>query len=307
MKTSLPKLLAVVGPTASGKTDLAIALAKKFHGEIINCDTRQFYRGLDIGAGVIPGRWVKRGSGRVWLAEGVPHHLINFLSPRRQLTVSEFKAKAVWRAREIARRGKLPMLVGGSMLYASAVLDNYQMPDVPADEKFRVACANVPLDRLGEELAAKDPAYAVRAGKNPRYIIRALEVMRATGRTMTELQRKGEPIFDALVLGVTRPKEELDERIDRRFDQMMKGGLLEETAALGRRYGWDCPAFVSLGHRQIAMHLRGEMPLVDAVTLAKKATRDYAKRQLTWFRRDSRIRWVGGAAEAKKLASAHFC
>jgi tRNA dimethylallyltransferase len=301
---SLPKLLVIIGPTASGKTDLSLALARQFNGEIISCDSRQFYRGLDIGSGLVPGKWARHGNRRVWLASGVPHYLINFLSPRRQLTVAEYQTKAVWRAREIARRGKLPILVGGSMLFASAVIDNYQMPEVPANEAFRKELEKWPLDRLVAKLAEKDPAYAVRAGKNPRYIIRALECLRATGRTMTDLQKKGEPLFDLLQLGVTRPKEELMERIDRRFDLMMEAGLLEETAHLGRRYGWDCPAFVSLGHRQLAMHLRGELPLVVAIALAKSATRAYAKRQMTWFKRDRRIKWIANQLEAEKLTDA---
>jgi tRNA dimethylallyltransferase len=304
--TNRPKLIAILGPTASGKTDLSLELARRFGGEIVNCDTRQFYRDIPIGAATAPGRRVKRGRRRVWLAEGVPHYLINFLSPRRQMTVAEYQARAVWRLREIARRGKVPMLVGGSMLFAAAVIDNYQMPEVPPDEAFRRRMEKVSLDKLGEKLAAMDPAYAERIGPNRRYIVRALEVMRATGRTVTELQRKGEPIFDTLLIGVTRPKAELDERINRRFDFMMKAGLLEETAQLGRYYGWDCPAAMSLGHRQLGTCLRGEMPLDEAVAEAKRATRAYAKRQMTWFRRDRRIRWVKTGDEATSLVAAHL-
>lgn len=304
---SLPKLLAVIGPTSGGKTDLSLSLAREFDGEIISCDSRQFYRGLEIGAGTVPGEWGEGEGGRAWMVasdgseEKIPHYFINIIDPDQQLTVAEYQEQAVARVREIAGRGKLPMLVGGSMLYASAVIDNYRMPEVPADEVYRAELAMWPLDRLEAALLAKDPAYAARAGKNARYIIRALECMRATGRAMTELQQKGTPLFDALQLGVTRPKPELDARISQRLDAMMEAGLLMETEQLARHYGWDCPAFASLGHRQLAMHLRGGLPLADAVALAKQATRAYAKRQLTWFRRDQRLHWIAGLPDAKKL------
>jgi tRNA dimethylallyltransferase len=304
MKNALPKLLVIVGPTASGKTDLSLALAREFGGEIISCDSRQFYRGLEIGAGTVPGEWGTGVAGQAWIAEGVPHYFINVIDPDQQLTVAEYQEQAVAKARAIAAGGRLPMLVGGSMLYASAVIDNYQMPEVLADEAYRAELAAWPLEKLMAELTAKDPAYAARAGQNARYIIRALECMRATGRAMTELQQKGAPLFDVLQLGVTRPKEELHARINQRFDAMLQAGLLEETARLAERYGWDCPAFVSLGHRQLAAHLRGQAPLATAVEEAKRATRAYAKRQLTWFKRDQRIQWVSTAADAESAVKA---
>lgn len=306
-----PKLIAVLGPTASGKTDLAIDLAKEFDGEIINCDSRQVYREVMIGAAVEPGEWREyRQGGRVvrraWVAGGVPHYLINFLAPQKMMSVAEFKAKAVWRAREIVRRGKTPFLVGGTGLYASAVIDNFQLPEVPPDERFRRRMLRRPTEELMRELEGKDPEYAARITPNPRYIVRALEVMRATGQKFSELQSRGEPLFDVLQLGVARSREETYERINRRFDTMVHGGLLDEASRLGRRYGWDSPAASSLGHRQLGYYLRGKMTLSSAVQEAQKATRNYAKRQFTWFRRDKRINWVNSLSEAKKLAKKHL-
>lgn len=302
----LPKLIAIVGPTASGKTDVSLALARRFKGEIINCDSRQLYRGVALGADIIPGKWVKRGRRRVWLAQDVPHYLINFLSPKQTMTVAEYKKKAERRAKEIAGRGRLPFLVGGTGLYASAVIDNYQMPEVPPNEAFRRRLNKKSAAALQAELKKKDPAYAARAGLNKRYLIRALEVIRATGRPFSELQRKGEPQFDALILGVARPREEIYARVNRRFDRMVGEGLLEEADRLGRRYGWDNPAASSLGHRQLGLHLQGKMTLVEALELAKSATRDYAKRQITWFKRDPRIHWVSSIKEAEGLILAHL-
>ncbi|MDD5251132.1 MAG: tRNA (adenosine(37)-N6)-dimethylallyltransferase MiaA [Patescibacteria group bacterium] len=299
-----PPLLVILGPTAAGKTDLAIALARKFNGEIISADSRQFYRGLDIGADIIPGKWVKRGARRVYIAQGVPHHLIAFRSPAKPITLAEFKTLAVRKAREIIKRGRLPILCGGTGLYVSAVADNFQMPEAPPDMKFRAACAKLPLDKLGAELVAKDSAYAARAGRNPRYIIRALEVMRATGRTMTDLQQKGEPLFDVLKIGVSRPREEMYRRIDQRVDRMMKDGLLKEAQRLGRRYGWDAPVLTSLGHRQLGGYLRGETTLEEAVRRIKRDTRRFAKRQQAWFKRDAAIRWVASPKTAFRLAGA---
>jgi tRNA dimethylallyltransferase len=310
MPTPAQKIIVVVGPTASGKTALALSLARRFGGEVINCDSRQIYREVEIGAAVEPGEWrvARRGRSlrRVWFAGGVRHHLTNFLSPALTMSAAEYKRLAVAQIRAVLRRGRLPILCGGTGLYASAVIENFSLPEVPPDEAFRAATLARPADESVAALAAADPDYAARAGRNPRYVVRALEVMRATGRTMTEMQQKGEPLFDALRLGVARPREELNERCERRFDLMMRAGLLEETRRLGERYGWQAPAATAIGHRQLGAFVRGEISLAEAVADAKAATRQYAKRQLTWFRRDSQIRWVEDEATAIELARRHL-
>lgn len=297
---ALPKAVAVVGPTASGKTSLAIALARRFGGEIVSADSRQLYRGMRIGAAVPEGRWTSKEGRRSYLVEGVPHHLMDVRSPARPVTAAEFRAMAARKLRDIARRGKVPFLVGGTGLYVSAVVDGLAIPEVPPDPAVRGKLERLPTGRLYGMLARRDPAYAARIPKeNRRYVIRALEVMQATGTPFSELQRRRTPAeFEWLRLGIMRPREELYRRIDRRVDEMMGEGLRDEAARLGRRYGWERPSMTGIGHRQFRAYLEGEEPLEKAVVRLKRDTRRYAKRQLTWFRRDRKIVWVKGEAEA---------
>lgn len=297
----LPKLIAIVGPTASGKTDLALALAKQFKGEIISADSRQFYRGTEIGSDIPRGKWrrTKNGERRAYMVKGIPHHLMAFLPPSKAFTAAEFKEAVVRLAREIARRGRVPFLVGGTGLYIKAVVDNFEIPAVPPNPAFRKRMEAKTTGMLAAMLERRDPAYARRIPRNNRrYLIRALEVIEATGRPFSVEQGRGEPLFDVLQLGIRRPRPEIYRRIESRVDVMMKRGLLDEAKHLGKRYGWSVPAMTGLGHRQLGMFLRGETPLAEAVALIKRDTRHFAKRQTTWFKRDERIRWVKNEQDA---------
>jgi tRNA dimethylallyltransferase len=207
MKPALPKLLAIVGPTASGKTDLAVALAKKLKGEIISADSRQFYRGTEIGSDIIPGKWVKRYGRRTYVAKGVPHYLIGFHSPSKTFTAAQFKDHVIRISRDIAKRGHVPILAGGTGLYLKAVIDNLDIPEVPPDAAFRARMERKTTAALYAELKKKDPAYASRIPpNNRRYAIRALEVFHATGRPFSEVQGAGEPLFDVLQIGIRGPR-----------------------------------------------------------------------------------------------------
>ncbi|MBI4458085.1 tRNA (adenosine(37)-N6)-dimethylallyltransferase MiaA [Candidatus Uhrbacteria bacterium] len=297
-----PKLVVIVGPTASGKSDLAIAVAKKFGGEIISADSRQLYRGLEIGAAIEPGRWTKRGAKRVYAARGVAHHLTAFRSPAKPLTAAEYKKSALSAIGDILKRGKLPILVGGTGLYVNAVVDNFSIPEVAPDPALRQRLEKLSSPALYARLQKKDPIYAAKIPpQNRRYMIRALEVIQTTGRPFSELQKKGEPLFTTLLLGVERPRVELYRRIERRVDAMMKRGLLQEAKKLGRLYGWSNQVLSSLGHRQLGLALQGKIPLEEAVLMVKRDTRRYAKRQMGWFRRDARIIWLKSSQEAEKL------
>jgi len=299
---SLPKLLVILGPTASGKTDLAVALAKKFRGEVISADSRQFYKGTDIGSDIIPGKWVKRGSRRIYIARGVPHHLLAFRPVSRPFTVAEFRTVAIRLARKIASQGRLPILAGGSGLYLRAVAENYQIPQIAADPALRGRLERRSTASLLAELKRRDPVYAARImGPNRRYITRALEVILKTGRPFSELQTRGEPEFDVLKLGVRRPRREIYRRIEARVDEQIRRGLLAEAKKLGQRHGWDLPAMSALGHRQLGEHLAGRISLEEAVRLIKRDTRHYAKRQLTWFKKDKGVKWIKSPQAAARL------
>jgi len=300
-----PKLIAVVGPTASGKTDLAVRLAKAFGGEVISADSRQFYRGMEIGSDTVTGTARTVGGFRTVVHDGIPHHLVSFRSPKRPVTVAEFARMARRRIRSVLKRGRVPFLVGGSGLYVKAVVDNLAIPEVKADPKVRATLERRSTGALFAELRRKDPQYADRiAPKNRRYAIRALEVIAATGKPFSVLQRAQEAEYDVLELGIARSREEMYARIDARVDALMRKGLLEEAERLSKRYGWDLPSMSGLGHRQLGAYLRGETALEEAVRLVKRDTRHFAKRQMTWFRRDGRIIWVKTYAEAKRRVSA---
>jgi tRNA dimethylallyltransferase len=279
-----PKAIVIVGPTASGKTSLAIRLAKRFGGEVVSADSRLIYKGMDIGTAK-PTRSEMAG---------IPHHLIDLVSPARILTTAEWKRKALRAIRGILKRGRLPVIVGGTGLYVRALVDNLDIPQVPPDLRFRATLRNWPTGQICDALKKKDPAYAARIGPNPRYAIRALEVMRATGKTMTEMQRQGEPLFDFLRIGLRASKPELEARISKRVKGMIRLGLLKEVKTLVKRHDWNLPAMSGIGYREIGRHLRGEITLKDALREIVTHTRQYAKRQMTWFKKDKKIRWFRG-------------
>lgn len=282
--TDLPRVLCIVGPTSSGKTSLGIALAKKFDGEVINADARQIYRGFDIGTGK-PSEEER---------EGIPHHLMSFVEPTRTFTVAEWRIEALALVRSISSRGKLPIIVGGTGLYIQALIDNYQIPSVPPQPEFRATMEGRPLEELVRLLREKDPEAAETVDlKNPRRVLRALEVVTFTGASFSSQRTKEPPVVEALMLAPLRTKEELDARIDAAVDRMIERGWIEEIRGLhAEGVAWDAPAMTSIGYRELGAFVRGECSLEEAVRLTKRATRQYAKRQMTWFKRDERIQWV---------------
>lgn len=304
-ETPLPKLAVILGPTASGKTDLSVALAKKFNGEIICADSRQVYKKMDVGTAKVPGRWQSHPLTReeVFVYQDVPHYLIDFIDPGREFTLADYKELALRKIYEISKRGQLPMLVGGTGLYVHAVVDNLVMPAVPPNKKLRYSLEQKTNRELVAWLAKLDPLTARTVDhNNQRRLIRALEVCIWTGRPFSEQQKKGEPLFDCLQIGLNLPRETLCQRIAYRTDKMMEAGLLQEVRALVKqRYSWQLPSMSGTGYRQFADFFANRMSLEKAVELLKRDTRRYARRQMTWFRRDTRIKWVKDAAEAEAL------
>ena len=283
------KVLFVVGPTASGKTSLSIELAKKYNGEIICADSMQIYKGIQI-ASAAPTLDEK---------EGIPHHLFEFLNLDEQFSVAEYVKLARERITEVSSRNKLPIVVGGTGLYISALLDNTQFTEQDVDLHLR-KMLETQFDELGGEemlrrlsLFDKDSALRLHPN-NRRRIIRCFEVYNQTGKTITEhnlssKQDKGDIL--PLVIGVNFSNRELlYERINKRVDIMLENGLLDEAAKnfeLSSKSG----AFQAIGHKELYGYIKGECSLQDAIEHLKQQTRRYAKRQLTWFRRDQRINW----------------
>lgn len=277
-------LLVLVGPTAVGKTALSLSLARRFNGEIISADSRLFYRGLDIGtAKPLP---VERAA--------APHHLIDICPPDGTLSLGEYQRLATRTIDAILGRDHLPILVGGTGQYVSAVIEGWGIPEVAPRPELRAALEALGADEAARWLAALDPSAAARIDpRNFRRVIRALEVTLVTGRPITELQRKTPPLYDIRVIGLWRGRRSLYERIDDRVDAMMAAGLLDEVRRLrDAGYGSDLPSMSGLGYRQLMAHLSGETSLDEAVERIKFETHRFARQQATWFRRDDpRITW----------------
>jgi tRNA dimethylallyltransferase len=284
-----PRLVAVVGPTATGKSDLGVALAAALGGEVINADALQLYRGMDIGTAKLT---------RTERA-GVPHHLLDVLAVTETASVAAYQRAAREVIERLRAAGRIPVLVGGSGLYVQAVLDELDFPGT--DPALRAELETELADRgpaaLHARLAELDPAAAaVVLPGNGRRIVRALEVIALTGRPFrARLPDPGPGRYDAVLLGIDRDTTELDVRVARRVSRMFAAGLVDETRALlaaGLRNGRT--ASRALGYQQVVTALDGAGPLTDAAAETVRATRRFVRRQRSWFRRDRRIHWLDG-------------
>jgi tRNA dimethylallyltransferase len=284
------RVIAVVGPTASGKTALGVALAKHVGGEVVSCDSMQVYRGMDI------------ASAKPTLDEmdGVPHHLIGFLSDDESYSVARFVKDARSAINDICSRGKIPVLVGGTGLYVNSLLDNINFSGEGSDPRIRgrleSEAAESGNEAMLEKLRSVDPEYAAKLHPNNlKRIIRALELYETVGITMSEqLARSKSALseYEPVMIGIRfADRALLYDRINRRVDRMMESGLLEEARdAFERANGGT--AFQAIGHKEFAPYFRGEISRDEAVESLKRETRRYAKRQMTWFLRDERINWI---------------
>jgi len=303
--TKKQKLIVIVGPTASGKTEYAVEIAKKFNGEIVSADSRQIYKGMNLGTAKPNGKWI---NGK-FIYKGIPHHLIDFLEPSCNFTVAQYKNLAIKKIKEIAKRKKIAVLIGGTGLYIKAVVDNLDIPEIPPQPNLRAKLEKKlkqkGIDYLFNKLISLDPeaAYIIDP-KNPRRVIRALEIILVTNKPFSSQRKSGRQLFDALEIGIAIPKEKLFTRIDKRIDVMMQKGLLKEVKMLIQTYGEKRQAFDAIGYRELIPYIRSQKNIGLGLELMKKNTRNYAKRQLTWFKKDKRINWVNSVSKAKTLVRA---
>jgi tRNA dimethylallyltransferase len=282
------RLVAVVGPTGVGKSRLALYLAQALDGEIVSADSRQLYRYMDIGT-------AKPTPEELAL---VPHHLIDILEPDEDFSLAQYQQLAYKAIENINQRNKLPLLVGGSGLYVWSVMEGWRIPAVAPDPEFRShleAKASGGGDKeLYQELARLDPAAAQKIDpRNVRRIIRALEVHHSAEKPFSQMQAKQAPSFNSVIIGLTADRAELYRRIDRRVDDMIKRGLVDEVKGLLER-GYDAglPAFSSIGYRQVIQFLKGELTLEAAVQQIKFESHRLVRHQYSWFRpKDDRIGW----------------
>ncbi|WP_411084126.1 tRNA (adenosine(37)-N6)-dimethylallyltransferase MiaA [Streptomyces sp. cmx-18-6] len=285
---SAPRVITVVGPTAAGKSDLGVFLAQRLGGEVVNADSMQLYRGMDI------------GTAKMTPAEraGVPHHLLDIWDVTEAASVAEYQRLARLEIDRLLAEGRTPVLVGGSGLYVKGAVDALEFPGT--DPEVRALLEAELAERgsgfLHQRLAAADPdaARSILAS-NGRRIVRALEVIEITGKPFTANLPGDEPVYDAVQIGVDVDRPELDERIARRVDRMWEAGLVEEVRTLearGLREGLT--ASRALGYQQILSALAGECTEEEARAETVRATKRFARRQDSWFRRDPRVRWLGG-------------
>ncbi|MFM9444817.1 tRNA (adenosine(37)-N6)-dimethylallyltransferase MiaA [Streptomyces acidiscabies] len=298
----VPRVIAVVGPTAAGKSDLGVFLARRLGGEVINSDSMQLYRGMDIGTAKLTIE--ERG--------GVPHHLLNIWDITETASVAEYQRLARARIDALLAEGRWPILVGGSGLYVRGAVDNLEFPGTDPEVRARLEeeLALRGSGALHARLAAADPAAAraILPG-NGRRIVRALEVIEITGKPFTANLPSHDSVYDTVQIGVDVARPELDERIALRVDRMWEAGLVDEVRALeaqGLRDGLT--ASRALGYQQILGALAGECTEDEARAETVRATKRFARRQDSWFRRDPRVHWLSGAAadreELPRLASA---
>ncbi len=287
-------LVVILGPTASGKSDLGVRLARAFGGEIISADSRQIYKGLDIGTGKIRKKEMR----------GIPHHLLDVSSTKKPYTVSAWRRQALRAIDLIRKKGRVPFLVGGSPLYIYALVDQWSIPEVKPDAKLRKRLEQLSLPALLAKLAKLDPARASSIEpQNKRRIIRAIEIVLKTKRPVPSLEKHQLP-YPILFLGVAQSKENLRKRIAKRLDAMVRQGLLKEVGKL-RKQGISWKRINELGfeYAYAAAHLKGELSKDEMERRIQKATEDFVRRQMSWFKKDQRIRWVKNYKEARQRVS----
>ena len=271
-----PKLVVVLGPTASGKTDLAVSLAKKFNGELISADSRMVYKEMNIGTN----------------KPKEPHYLVDVVFPNEEFSVAVYKKMAIEKIEEIQERGKLPILVGGTGLYIKAIVENLDFPAVKANKKLRKELEKKTAEELFEMYQKIDKEGANIIDKNnKRRLIRAIEVCLSTNEPFFK-ERKGEQLFDILQIGIKIDKEELEKRISKRVDLMFRQGLQKEVKSLSKKYGFKIPPMQTIGYQEWQDYFKGLISKEEVKERIKINTFNFAKRQMTWFKKDQTIKWI---------------
>lgn len=276
------KVIAVVGATASGKTAYAVELARRVNGEIISADSRLVYKGLDI------------GTAKPDMDErfGIPHYMIDIVEPEVDYSVGLYANEARNIIEDIISRGKIPVIAGGTGLYFRILLENYDLPKINPDYELRETLSKLSFAELYEMLVNLDAEAAKLVVQNDkRRAVRFIEIVKLTGSPVSEARGLKEPEFEVEWIGLNYPREELYDRINRRVDLMIEQGLVDETKNLLAKHGRINNIINTIGYREITSYLDGELTLEEAKDKLKQNTRNYAKRQLTWFRKNPDIKW----------------
>jgi len=287
---SKQKLVVILGPTASGKTDLSIKLAKNFNGEIISADSRQVYKGMDIGTGKITEKEM----------EGIPHYLLDVASPNRKFSVAQYQKLALKNIDKISQKSKMPFLVGGSPFYIYSVLEAWTFPKLNPDWNLRKKLEKKSCEELFKSLKKIDIKRSKNIDKkNKRRLVRAIEVAKKLGKVPL---LKKEIKFDSLVIGIKKPKEEIKELIKKRLYKRLKQGMIEEVRRLRKQgVSWKRLESFGLEYKWIALYLQKKIDHAGMIHLLQKNIEHFAKRQMTWFKKDKNIKWIKNYEKAKNL------
>lgn len=294
-------LFIVVGPTASGKSEFAVKLAKELNGEIVSADSRQVYIGLDLGSGKVPGRWVKFNGGKLeYLYKKVPHHLIDVASPLRQYSVARYQKAARAAILDIVARGKTPIICGGTGHWIDNVVFEQVLPAVAPDFKLRSRLNKLSAEKMFEMLKKLDPKRAAEIdAKNPRRLIRALEIVMSTGKPVPNSEKKLKVWegFDLQWIGLNPGMEILEDKIQKRLDERFEEGLLDEVKNLHSttRLSWKRLESFGLEYKFCALFLQKKITEAEMHEQLYRAIRQYAKRQMTWWKRNADIQWIKGS------------
>lgn len=316
-----PKIAVILGPTASGKSDLAVKIARKFKGEVVSADSRQVYRGMDIGTGKVPRDNLRKSDflnflnimevGLPYIYKGVQHHLLDVASPKSTFTVSRYQKLGKKAIKEILARKKLPIICGGTGFYIDALVYDYKLPEVPPNLKLREKLEKKSAAMLFKQLQKLDPARAKNIDRfNKRRLIRALEIILSTKKPVPPDALMHKSAYDVLFIGIKKNQEELDKLIAKRLKKRLKADMVKEIQKLHRPFdsaqgkagvSWKKLESFGLEYRRIAEYLQNKINYDGMVSLLQKDIEHYAKRQMTWFKRNPKIHWVKNYGEAKKL------
>lgn len=285
------KIIVVLGPTAAGKSDLAVELAGKFNGEIISADSRQVYKGMDIGTGKITRKEMK----------GIPHHLLDVASPRKKFSVAQYRKLALESIKRILKKGKVPFVVGGTAFYIYALIDGILIPEVKPDWKLRKNLEKKTSKELFSRLKKLDPERAKNIEKeNKRRLIRALEIVIKSKRPVPKIKKDPVP-YPVLILGVKKDRKEIKNLIRKRLSKRLKKGMLSEVKKLKKSLSWKRLEEFGLEYRYLARYLQGKTDYLKMTEKLQKEIEHFSKRQMTWFKKDRRIRWIENRRQAERL------
>jgi len=284
-------LIAIVGPSSAGKTSLSIKLARKYNGQIISADSRQVYKGMDIGTGKATKKEQKQAR----------HYLLDVASPKKEFNVSHFKKQALKAINKIHQKNKLPFLVGGTGFWVQAIVDNVNFPAVKPNKVLRRKLEKKPATQLFKLLKKLDPKRAKIIDKNNPYrLIRAIEIVKTTKRPVPSFKKN--PLFNVLMIGITHPQKKLYQLIDQRLIRRFKQGMIAEIKKLHKQgISWQRMYDFGLEYRYISLYLLGKLNRQEMEKQLSYAIKHYAKRQITWFKRDKRIHWIKNYKQADKL------